>query len=385
MQLNRAFANALLLAISLAASVLLSEAGARLILNPADYLSVETVADDALGIRVAAGTAGFDDWGFRNRGVPPSADIVAIGDSHTYGNNAPMSAAWPAVVADRTGLAVYNLGLGGYGPNQYYELLRTRALKLKPKWVLCALYMGDDFENAYLMTYGKGHWAALRLDARQSADANIWETPTAGTASQRLRLWLSQHSVVYRLVVHGPLLAGLKGAIQIQQARQGPDLATTTLIDDTAGIQEAFRPASIRSRVDARNPDVREGMRITFELLRRMDAESRATGAQLAVVIIPTKETVFAERLLSDPGIYLRDIIESLVASEEKTTRTLIDFLDSAGIPHVETLQALRSHVSEQLYTRSDRDMHPGSNGYRVIGDTVADFLRARVAGGPVQ
>jgi hypothetical protein len=377
MQPTRIFANALLLVVSLGSGLLISEIGARLVLNPADYLSVNTVADDVLGIRVLPGTAGFDEWGFRNSGVPSKADVVAVGDSHTYGTNAPMADAWPAVVAGETGLGVYNLGLGGYGPNQYYEVLRTRALKLQPKWVVCAIYMGDDFENAFLMTYGKEHWASLRAGGWK-ADANIWEAPPTGTLSQRLRLWLSQHSVVYRVVVHGPVLGSLKGAIQIGRAAGASDPATTTLVDDKAGIQEAFRPASINSRVNPHSPQVREGMRITFELLRRMNDLSREHGAQFVVVVIPTKETVFAEYLLRDPATPLRDVVDDLVNNERSATDELIGFLDGAGIPHVQALSALRRRVSEHLYTRSDRDMHPGSKGYHVIGEVVAEFLRNR-------
>ena len=380
---RRIVANAFLLVVSLVTGLLLSEAGAHLLLNPADYLSVETIEDDVLGIKVAPGSAGFDEWGFRNTGVPSRADIVAIGDSHTYGNNAPMAGSWPAVVGADTGLVVYNLGLGGYGPNQYYELLKTRALALRPRWVLCGLYMGDDFENAFLMTYGKDYWSSLRQGRWTSADANIWEVATDGPWHQRLRRWLSRHSVVYQLAVHGPLLGGIKGAVQIGQAASRRDAFTTTLVDRKAGIEEAFRPGSIRSRVNPRSPEVREGMRITFELLRRMDIAARDAGAQFVVVIIPTKETVFADRLLSEPEINLRDVVEDAIGSEEVVTRDLIEYLDRAAIPHVDTLSALRRHISDQLYTRSERDMHPGSNGYRVIGEAVAEFLRPTIAGSP--
>src|SRR5262245_46686266 len=103
---NRIVINVVLVTLSLGGSLILCELASRLLLNPADYLSVKTVYDDVLGIRVAAGTAGFDSWGYRNKSVPTSADIVAIGDSHTYGNNAPMADSWPYVLARLTGRSV---------------------------------------------------------------------------------------------------------------------------------------------------------------------------------------------------------------------------------------------------------------------------------------
>jgi hypothetical protein len=373
MSLKPVLGNAVLLVFSVTLALIVSEAGARLFLNPADYLSVQTVRDEVLGIRIASGSAGFDDLGFRNAGVPAKADLLAIGDSHTFGNNAAMSESWPAVVGSMTGRDVYNLGLGGYGPNQYYELLRRHISRLNPRWVLCGLYMGDDFENAYLMTYGRDYWSWLRAGNWTNADADIWETTDDSTWHQRARLWLSLNSIVYRLVIHGPVIGRLKGFLQLQRAAR--DESVTTLASKETGVHEAFRPLSLRSRLDQRSPIVREGMRITFELLRSMDQLSRDHGARLAVVIIPTKETVFADRLLNDPATNLRDDIEQLVRDEKAATQELLTFLDETGIPHIEPLDALRSRVSENLYTPSDRDMHPNANGYRVIGETVAQSL----------
>ena len=376
MRVKTAAANGLVLLVSLATAVLLCEAGTRLFLDPADYVSVTTERDDILGIRIAPGSPGFDIWGFRNRSVPSSAAVVALGDSHTYGNNATMADSWPYVMAHDTGLSVYNLGLGGYGPNQYYQLLQTRALKLHPRWVIVGLYMGDDFENAFTMTYGKPHWSFLRQGTFSNVDADIWEAPPDNaSASATVRNWLSQHSIVYRLVVHGPMLGALKGSIQVGRAASGQDEFTTTLAVPAAHIQEAFRPRAIRDRLDQNSAPVREGMRVTMDLLQRMNDLCKESGARMAVVIIPTKEMVFADFLLQDPALHLGDVIKESVTSETQARARLFEFLDNAGIPRIDTLDALRRDVSNQLYTHSDRDMHPGRNGYHVIGDTVARFL----------
>ena len=121
------------------------------------------VKDKVLGAVLSTDTraGGFDAWGFRNRFVPDASDIVAIGDSHTYGNTATMEDSWPYVLGRLTGRQVYNMALGEYGPNQYLQLLRTRAVNLRPRTIIVGLYMGDDFENAFLITYGLEHWAYL--------------------------------------------------------------------------------------------------------------------------------------------------------------------------------------------------------------------------------
>ena len=382
--MRRELLNVAVLFAAMAIGLALAEGGARLVLNPADVLSVTTVRDDVLWIRIAPGMTGFDEWGFRNPRVPGTTDIVAIGDSHTYGNNATMSQSWPYVAGRVAGMSVYSLALGGYGPNQYFQLLKTRGLTLRPRWVVCGLYMGDDFENAFLMSYGKEYWAGLRSERRAAVDADIWKDTDDSCAissecprpwHRRLRAWLSQHSLVYRLVVHGPVLRRLKGAVQVRRAADGADGRTASLIVADAGIEEAFRPVGIRARLDQRSAAVQEGMRITFALLGMMADACRENRCRLLVAFIPTKETVFAEYIMRSPGMHLRDVIVDLVNQEAHAKARLVEFLDRAGIAYVDTLPALRRRVTDQLYTRSDGDMHPSKNGYRVIGEVVGEFI----------
>lgn len=382
MKFNQAIAKVILLVVSLSIGVLLCEAGSRLILNPADYLSAKTVRDNVLGITIAPNGSGFDEWGFRNRQVPSTADVVAVGDSHTFGNTAAMNDSWPSVVASATGLAVYNLGLGGYGPNQYYHLLTTRAFKLHPKWVICGLYMGDDFENAFSITYGIDYWSFLRNGGRwDNVNADIWD-PGPPVWGASVRHWLSEHSMIYRIVFHGPLLAMVKENVRFREASLNSDPYTTALVVDNQNIREAFRPIGIANRLDQASPQIREGMRITFHLLKEMDNACKQEGCRLLVVIIPTKETVFSDYLEKDSGLHLHEVIERLITNERSAKNALIEFLAGAGIAHLDTLPVLKQSVGIQLYAQNTRDMHPGKNGYRVIGEAVAEYLRRSGPGG---
>jgi len=368
---------AVALAISLSVSLLLSEFVARLLLNPADLLSAGVVPDNVLGITVAPNSSGFDTWGFRNKKVPSGAEVVAIGDSHTYGNTAAMEDAWPAVVARQTGLNVYNLGLGGYGPNQYYHLLTSKGVTLHPRWVVCGLYMGDDFENAFLMTYGLDHWSYLRQGSWTNVDANIWGLSEPPVLAAGLRNWLSEHSMVYRLILHGPLFAMLKEGIRFKEVTESSDPYTTALIVEEQNIREAFRPIGIAERLDERSGPVREGMRITFHLLTEMDHVCKSEGCRLLVVIIPTKETVFSEYLEKNPQLHLHDALMRVITNERSVKGTLTDFLGRTGIAYLDTLPMLKESAHQQLYAQTTRDMHPSKNGYRVIGEAVSQFIHS--------
>ena len=59
-----------------------------------------------LGIAIAPNTSGLDGWGFRNPAVPADVDVVALGDSHTFGNTATMDDAWPSIYSRDTHLSV---------------------------------------------------------------------------------------------------------------------------------------------------------------------------------------------------------------------------------------------------------------------------------------
>ena len=365
----------LLVGVSLLVGVIAFEIASRLVLNPADYLAVRSTDDPILGMTIAPNSPGWDRWGFRNREVPESVDVVALGDSHTFGNTAKMDEAWPQVVARNTGLTVYNMGLGGYGPNQYSYLLTSRAALLHPKQVLVGLYMGDDFENAFSITYGLDYWKFLRQGTRAPVNADIWGDSEPEGWFKPLRNWLSEHSFVYRLGVHGQALRSIKAALQFRQAADDPSV---TVIDaPEANIHEAFRPIRVAAGLDQARPEVQEGMRITFQLLDEMNANCRKIGCTLTVVIIPSKETVFEPYFERAPDLPLQPLVESLIRNERVATASVHDHLQKNGIGYIDTLPALRSAVQNELYYRGPADMHPNANGYRVIGVAVAEFLQA--------
>ena len=365
--------NLCLIASSVVVGLLLCEWAARLVLNPADFLSVDMVPDPILGRIPSNSTrdSGFDAWGFRNRQVPTSADMVAIGDSHTFGNTATMDESWPHVLGRLTGKTVYNMGLGGYGPNQYYHLFQTRGLGLKPRVILYGLYMGDDFENAFSITYGLDYWASFRQLPSQRADFDIWDVGESPRWHKKLRVWLSVHSVLYKIVVHGPVLGRMKGNMQIQHASKLYDAATSLIVPEEH-IAEAFLPKSMLSRLNQDDERIKEGMRITFSILKETHEICMQNHIQFLVVVIPTKETVFAKYLERNPTVHLSDIIDKHIANERLARETTFQFLADAHIRFVDTLPALKKSVGDEIYAHVASDMHPSKNGYKVIAEAIA-------------
>ena len=97
---------------------------------------------------------------------------------------------------------------------------------------------------------------------------------------------------------------------------------------------------------------------------------------QFLVVVIPTKEMVFSEYLEHNSQLPLSDAIDKLLVSERLARAETFKFMADNNIASVDPLPAMKRSVGQGLYAISAGDMHPGKNGYRVIGETVAEYLK---------
>ena len=91
---------------------------------------------------------GFRERSFNN--IPKdSKKILLIGDSVTFGHGVNQNEAFPQqlqkILPD--GWVSLNLGVGGWGPSQYYLAAKKYIKELKPKLVVLSFYSGNDFND----------------------------------------------------------------------------------------------------------------------------------------------------------------------------------------------------------------------------------------------
>ena len=115
-----------------------------------------------------AGYPGEEVRGWRNAAVLARADVVAIGDSQTYGSNAVADDAWPQQLGRMLHRSTYQMAHGGWGPGEYLVTL-DEALRLRPKVILIGFYLGNDLGDAYARVYHTAHLAAAQPDPRLEA------------------------------------------------------------------------------------------------------------------------------------------------------------------------------------------------------------------------
>lgn len=366
----------LVVALTLGIGVALMETVLRIALNPSDFMQATLVDDPALGLRIAPGTTGHDDLGFRNAKVPAKARVVAIGDSHTYGVSAPRDGSWPQHLSNRLGEPVYNMGLGGFGPLQYLHLARTTARGLEPKVIVVGLYFGNDIVDAYYLAHGRPHWHAWRRSATPAADAAATVADEPPKRFGALRDWLSRHSMIYsvtRATVAGALARG--SAPQAAAASAPTDQRWAWQDPAAPATRTVFKPAGRLQALDPDRASVAEGFQITERALAELQTEASAQGARLVVVTIPTKERAYCAYLKATsapmPAAHAQ-----LCEVEARALARLTEVMARERIEHVDATPALEQRIAahERLYPTDD-DGHEVSAGYAVIAGVVAQAL----------
>ena len=121
-----------------------------------------------------------------------------------------------------------------------------------------------------------------------------------------------------------------------------------------------------------------EGLRISLEAIRSMNERARASGRDFAVLMLPTKESVFVRALGDEIG---RDsmVMSTLISRENTVRERAIAFFEQHGIRWLDAREALSAAIlrGENPYF-GDQDGHPNPAGHRILARLVASELRAR-------
>lgn len=349
---------------------LLGEGVLRMTLEPRDYLPAGQVEDDSLPFALVPNSAGHDAWGYRNARVPQKADIVALGDSWTYGNAAAASESWPSWLERATGKTVYNLGVYGYGPTDYLHLLKLRGLALHPELIIVGLAK-SDFHEAYTSVYTHDEWAYLR------SSAHVYEAiPERVRGGGRLmdvwrsnRNWLRANSMLYQVIERGPI----GRAVNRRADRARADNPEACVLQTSPPFPTYFRVSS--RAMDLRDPRIAEGLRLSLAVLREISQEAARRGIRTLVALFPTKATIYQGFMAETAKVSCLEKLERAIESELEIDSRVKAYLDAHGIDYVDTLPALRDAVNERRIFLPSLDVHPNGEGYRVISERIEQHL----------
>ncbi|MCC7105670.1 MAG: hypothetical protein IT307_11040 [Chloroflexi bacterium] len=357
----------------------------------------QAVRNSRLGWRGNPDWPEHDQLGFRNPGVPVRPTMTALGDSQTYGSHVPSDAAWPRQLSALGSQDSYNMGFPGWGPAQLLLEL-DEALALKPAAVVTAIYTGNDLVDAYAFVYDSNQLRDFRTkderardqfreldDTRPFAGDLLAHQDTDGLADPRqtrrpprsLGDLIAGQSRLYALGVTLSRIARRQGDPTVSAG--AADLEDGDIPLATEQLQTVLTPRYRGQAVDLADPRVAEGLRLTLELVDRMQARAEAAGARFGVVLIPTKELALSRvaSAVNDPdGAYAR-----LVRNETEARAQLLTGLRARDIPHVDSLPGLRAEAAQgELPYSATRDGHLSVAGQRAVASAVDSLLSTALA-----
>lgn len=348
----------------------------RLFVDPVDYLEAYLTKDNILGHRVNPESSGHDAWGFRNLSVPSSARIVAIGDSQTYGISASARNSWPAKLETLRNETVYNLSLGGYGPIQYYHLLSKKGLSLRPSTVIVGFYFGNDLFDAYQLVYTNDYWMNLR-----NPDLAWQETTSASSGTRRhhrrflgsLRNWLARHSIVYRMFSFS--FGNIYRFLELKYLSSDSKADLIVVEDKKGSIRTGLTPLSRLSALDLGDITILEGLRLTLAMFQRMNDLCVKENIDFVVVLIPTKESVFAEYVGKNGKDKELSQFYEVIRNERQINQLIKRYLHSNRIPYLDVLPALSATLGKKTVYPASHDGHPSADGYQVMAEAIQKRL----------
>jgi hypothetical protein len=361
------------------------------------------IADPVLGWRTSPFYPGNDRFGYRNPAVPEHCEILAVGASMTYGYAATADKAYPRQLERITGKSVYNMSCGGYSPCEF-KVLAERGLKMTAKIVLVEMYPGNAIRNAYVSVYGCGRFSELhsqdeqllsdfrRLDREKGAFTVCAQEALAGNqvddqggvvARSPVRTFLSERCALYALARSVYWLAtNQKEASPLREDQPRQDsyevVAQRPLrvpFDDPKVRTVFANPEGVKMAMDLNDSRIREGVRIVETVFQSMQVELKSKGIRFVVVLIPSKPLVYESLAKKHVPPMPASWFEA-VDVEQRMRANFLDFFAKHQIECVNPLASMSSRILEgsQLFPESD-DVHLNANGYKVLAESVAEFL----------
>ena len=330
-----------------------------------------------------------DEHGFRNPKGVTRAAIVTIGDSHTYGVSVQASEAWPRVLERLSGCRVYNMGVSTYGPLQYTELARD-STRLQPRLIVVGIYFGNDLSESWQRYLADPTRYAVpdallrpatELENESPLRRRVIDFYTMGAGRDlkpngmivsSARQLLSDNSALWgffraaKLQLVGGPATTLDRSFQSAVSSLTPQQLAYASVFEGGGWRTIFTAGYRMVALDAADPRIVAGRWLTERAIEDIASVAHSIGATVLVVLLPTKESVFAPKV-GDLGAH--EYLEQLVRDEAVHRRHMMDFLTARKIAHVDASRALGSLQGQPFYENADG--HPNPRGHEAIANAV--------------
>ncbi|HPN84996.1 MAG TPA: hypothetical protein PK821_06635 [Victivallales bacterium] len=336
-------------------------------------------------------TLTVDSRGFRNKSSLDSCDIVTLGDSFVEGSRVSDDDIWAALIANDSGLSVYNLGMSGSSPIQYLNNFIEVGIPMKPKYLICMFYEGNDFrepskkELKYLQD--NKNWDNSLPAAEEKKDNAPDHRSETRAISRIIRDYVKQSP----FIVNGKrlLIEKLGNTAASQSQTEQTNVKGLSWIPFTFPRTKnySFKPKRFlsffveKSDFETSNP----WKSVSMTMLRMKDACDR-NGIKMIVVYAPTAANVLlpfiAEKV---PAAEFRDFLlldrsdippeeslySELISKSAVIENTISEFCSEKGIEFISLKAKLREKTVEDIQCYYTYDQHWTPDGHKVAADAI--------------
>jgi hypothetical protein len=348
-------------------TVVLMEALLRLFTPfPIHTRRANRVMDPHLIYRLSPHLKDTDKNGFRNPVALEKADIVVLGDSHTFGYNVALGKSWPQLLGGMTNKTVYNFGMPGYGSLQYYYLVDD-AIKLQPEFVILGLFLANDLNDVCKTIIKLPYWDAW-------AKEYDYDTSACFGSGKPVRPWQEGEARPPHLIENTAIGSLASYVWKLAADRINPEAGGEALyIDDVRNptIMTYENINQLGKFMDTGRDKIDLCYRITRDVILAAKNKLDASNIKFGVVFIPSKERAYFDYLKAR-GFRFPDGYHLLVNNEKNLVDRFSSFFDEHSIPHVDAKPyVLRKLInSENVYLHSTND-HPFEPGYLAYAEAA--------------
>ncbi len=263
------------------------------------------------------GTLGGPPWG------------VAVGDSFTFGLGVDHEATWIAALARMAQREIINLGVPGWGPQQYTRTLEKYGIPLKPQIAFYGLY-NNDLGNSKRFEKRDGHF-------------NRFST----------RKFLRLNSVTFNLF-RSVRRSARQTVSDIELADLGLQFSSEALtekfINDARRLEEAW-PFTKREIEDALQ-------------------ECQKINATFVLLYFPSLEEVYWQRIREE-----EKSLEGFDDRVDQLRNNMVRFCQEGRLLCFDLTPALQKRAAARQKLYYPNDNHWTEEGNRVVGEAIHQFL----------
>ncbi|MEO8464116.1 MAG: hypothetical protein ABI640_02155 [Gammaproteobacteria bacterium] len=277
-----------------------------------------------------------DAQGFPNRAALDRADVIFLGDSLLVGYGVGIDKGFVQLVDDMLPHAtVLNLGNPGAGPERQLRTYEQYGIRTGAKLIVAGIYLASDFENDRHFRAWVADPLGMDYDPYRLSYDERHDTRSGFNLSKRLE----------RHQAYSWLQSVVEPWFGIPHVFKMPN-----------GQELLFDRAKVRFALTEYHGDETE-VRSLVDAVDRLQTLAHQNGAAVAVLLIPSKEEVFAAP-----------------ANAHGAASAVGMQLNEMGIPVLDLIPVLRARAREQApYFK--RDIHFNEFGSAVLAEAVANWV----------